>query len=269
MHSSSHDTESATDIMLTFRFSQKQRHLGELNKVRRCQCQEMCLEDTTVLSVPHPRQGFSADFEPGSCLEVREGAPCCPQGSRLLVNFTSSPAWMPSGKVQPNTPKGALTQLQATWSFLPLSTSTGFPDSFPSRVLTLKAKHKLVAVSPPTQKCWNFHINLPEPASLPCSSPMGTDCPLRLLDTSAAPTLEASPQMLDPVTAQLPARDRSFSCSYDFVRPPTRIQICSVLKGLGVPCSVLKGPEYPVTKSQTKFTPNKKPSPFGRVKSTF
>lgn len=51
--------------------------------------------------------------------------------------------------------------------------------------------------------------------------------------------------------------------------PPTHTQICSVLKGLGIPCSVFKRPTYPVTKSQTKFTPNKKPSPFGRLKSTF
>lgn len=53
------------------------------------------------------------------------------------------------------------------------------------------------------------------------------------------------------------------------IEPPTHLQILSLLKGLGAPGSVLKGPTYPITKSHTKLTPNKKSSPLGRVKSTF
>lgn len=173
----------------------------------------MCLEDTTVLRVPHPGQGFSADFEPGILAALWSRGrvlPAAPQGSGLLVNLITSPAWTPSGKVQTNTPKGALTKLKATWSFLPVSTSIGFPDSFPSRVLALKAKRKLAAVSPPTQKCRHLHVpkqpwlkgeQATTRASLPSLlQPHGSQLPrwLRLPDTSAAPapqslTLNAGP----------------------------------------------------------------------------
>lgn len=215
-----------------------------------------------------------------------------PPHSGLLVLLVSSPPWMPSGKVQTNTPKGALTKLKAkpwctSWSFLPLNVPVGFPDSFPHTVLAPKAKHKLVDVSPPRRNCW--HLCLPEQpwlkgeevlesASCPCSQIHRSQQSHWLwLPGDLCPAISQSPHLgrwtYSPL--EFPPGTVNFSFSYYFlcqmggIKTPTHIQICSVLKGLGAPCSVLKGPTYPITKSQTKFTPNKKSSPFGWVKSTF
>lgn len=73
-----------------------------------------------------------------------------PHDYRLLVLLVSSTPWIPGGKVQATTPKGALTKLKAkpwhsSWNYLPLNIPPGFPDSFPhssgTKSKTLAGRH--------------------------------------------------------------------------------------------------------------------------------
>jgi len=122
--------------------------------------------------------------------------------SELLVLHVSSP-WMPGGKVQTETLKGALTKLKAkprgtSWSILPLNVPSSLPDSFPYTVLPPKVKYKLVDVSPPRRNCQRLHCpeqswlkgeGVLEPASCPCSQTCRSQQPHRLgsQGTSASP----------------------------------------------------------------------------------
>lgn len=139
-----------------------------------------------------------------------------PHDSGLLV---SSPPWMPSAKVQTNTPKGALTKLKdkpwsTAWSFLPLNIPVSFPDAFPHTVLAPKVKHKLVDVSPPRRNCW--HLCLPERRWLTGEGVLEPEThrshqphPLRLSGDLCSPDVpKPSPWTLDLLTARVPSGDR-------------------------------------------------------------